>query len=560
MNVLFVLPTLLLAVFQGLPPLVPPLIPDSTAVVTGIVRRADTSRPVPDAQVTLMKGGESVTQAITHATVTDVNGRFTIKNVAGGDYRIIARAEGYFKPADDEANDTVIGTDIFVPEGQQVSGLIFELIPGATISGRVESHDGERVALASIEALQARYVSGRLTLQQVKVTSTDDLGEYRLFWLPPGDYYVRARYRTTSADRPERYAPVFFPGIADEAAAPLVTITAASEASAIDMRLSLTPLAGVTIAGQVTDPELAEREVTTVYVVPRDRTVTLGTDTADAFKNEASDREDGRFVLHGVPPGEYNLFPVVKDEDGHLRTVRIPVNVEDKAIEGLSAALSPTVAVRGRVTLDGKPWSSNVVLTSLDGLPGPLLGASTPAGTRTEARAMAKADAATGEFFFEAVNPGRYSVRLAAPIGDPPDAYVADVRQQDKSVFDSGILIGENVPDPLEVMLRTQGGLVTGTVFDSTFIRPVTRATLVLVPDDPRRRNLALYRTAVSLPDGSFNLAGVAPGAYKLFAWQKVTAGAWENAAFLRRYEDRSVPVVVDQNATKTVRIQAISQ
>src|SRR5688572_24085619 len=228
MSFLPLLATLLLTVTQGLPPL-GPLTLDNTAVVTGIVRRADTSRPIPDAQVALMKSTETPAQAMTRSAVTDANGRFTIKNVAGGDYRVIAQAEGHFKPADDTPSSTWVGKDISVFDGEQVSGVILEMIPGATISGRVENLDGERVTGAQVEALQANYVNGRMTLKEVKATSTDDLGEYRLFWLPPGDYYIRARFRTTTADRPERYAPVFFPRIQDEEIAPFVTVTSASE-------------------------------------------------------------------------------------------------------------------------------------------------------------------------------------------------------------------------------------------------------------------------------------------------------------------------------------------
>jgi 5-hydroxyisourate hydrolase-like protein (transthyretin family) len=559
MKLFSILSALLFFAAQGLPPLVGPLIPDNTGVVTGIVRRADTSRPISDAQVALMSKTETPVQAMTHAVVTDANGRFTIKNVAGGDYKVIAQAEGHFKPADDTPSAPWVTTDIYAFEGQQLSGIILEMIPGATISGRVESADGERVAEAPVEALQANYVNGRMTLKEVKATATDDLGEYRLFWLPPGDYYVRARYRLASADRPERYAPVFFPGISDQEVAPSVMVTPASESSAIDVRISKTPIGGVTISGRVTDAELADRVVTAVYVVPRDRSVTLVTDMSDAIQNEASDSADGQFVIREVPRGEYNLFPIVKDGEGNLRMARISVDVEDKNIEGLSGALAPTVELRGRVTLDGEASGGEVALTSLDGVPGILLGASNQGAARAEAEARVKVDPKTGEFVFPRVNPGQYSLRLASPL-ETPDAYVADLRQKDNSVFALGFPVGEAAPDPLELMIRSQGGTVSGTVFDSTLIRPFARATVALVPDDPHRRNFVLYRTAVTLPDGTFNLTGIAPGSYKLFAWQTITSGVWGNTAFIRRHEDRGVPVVVEENVAKSVRLQVIAR
>ena len=87
---------ILFAGIQGLPPLVGPLIPDSTGVVTGIVRRADTGQPIPEAQVVLASPAESVDQAMTRATLTDPNGKFTIKGVMPGQYVVITQSEGHF--------------------------------------------------------------------------------------------------------------------------------------------------------------------------------------------------------------------------------------------------------------------------------------------------------------------------------------------------------------------------------------------------------------------------------------------------------------------------------
>jgi hypothetical protein len=42
-----------------------------------------------------------------------------------------------------------------------------------------------------------------------------------------------------------------------------------------------------------------------------------------------------------------------------------------------------------------------------------------------------------------------------------------------------------------------------------------------------------------------FNMDGIAPGDYKLFAWEAVPNGAWMNAEFLARYEGRGVAVSV---------------
>jgi hypothetical protein len=54
-----------------------------------------------------------------------------------------------------------------------------------------------------------------------------------------------------------------------------------------------------------------------------------------------------------------------------------------------------------------------------------------------------------------------------------------------------------------------------------------------------------LYRGASSAADGSFSLRGIAPGSYKLFAWQESVGDAQENSEFIKDYEDLGVTVVV---------------
>jgi hypothetical protein len=335
----------------------------------------------------------------------------------------------------------------------------------------------------------------------------------------------------------------------DEEVAPGVVVAAGGEVSAIDFRVAILPVAGATISGRVTteDALLADKVVAAVYVVPRERTVTVPADASDAYPNDAVDKANGQFVIHGVPSGEYTLFPVVKDSEGHSHTARISVDVAEEKIENLVAALFPPVEVRGRITVDGNapPDGSpirRVFLTSTDGLPGSLLGGSGSAARVT-------ADPKTGEFVIPHVTAGSYIVGLASPL-EPASAYVADIRHAGKSVLDTGITVGEEQPEPLEVDVRTDGLSLLGTVFDPPLLNPVSRATVVLVPAvNSRRKNFALYRTTTSLRDGTFALHGIAPGEYKVFAWETVTAGAWENEDFLRRFEDRGTTVRLEANA-----------
>jgi hypothetical protein len=61
-------------------------------------------------------------------------------------------------------------------------------------------------------------------------------------------------------------------------------------------------------------------------------------------------------------------------------------------------------------------------------------------------------------------------------------------------------------------------------------------ATVVLVPQESRRQNSALYKTAITDDKGTFTIRGAAPGTYTILAWQSVISGAWQNPEFLDKY------------------------
>ena len=65
--------------------------------------------------------------------------------------------------------------------------------PGAILGGRVFDMAGGLVSNASVQVFSIAYQTGFALLQPAiagVAKTTDDRGEYRLFWIPPGDYYL----------------------------------------------------------------------------------------------------------------------------------------------------------------------------------------------------------------------------------------------------------------------------------------------------------------------------------------------------------------------------------
>jgi hypothetical protein len=160
-----------------------------------------------------------------------------------------------------------------------------------------------------------------------------------------------------------------------------------------------------------------------------------------------------------------------------------------------------------------------------------------------------------GNFSVPAVPEGRF--RVTAVAGLPADLYLADVRANAMSVFDSGFDVSTRLNSLIEVVLGSGAGTVDGIVRDGpTKVFP--NATVALIPEGKRRQNRALYFSAASDASGRFTIRGVPPGDYKLFAWESIPTFAYQNSAFIAKHEERGRAVHVGQGGTASAELQII--
>ncbi len=66
------------------------------------------------------------------------------------------------------------------------------------------------------------------------------------------------------------------------------------------------------------------------------------------------------------------------------------------------------------------------------------------------------------------------------------------------------------------------------------------------------------HRDSRSDEQGVFHFDGVAPGSYKLFAWDNIPSGAFLNADFLKQYEDLGRAIVVEGPISFAVPLKVI--
>jgi hypothetical protein len=141
--------------------------------------------------------------------------------------------------------------------------------------------------------------------------------------------------------------------------------------------------------------------------------------------------------------------------------------------------------------------------------------------------------------------PGNYQLTSIGSIQDLQyidDAYLEDLRQSGQSVYKDGIIKVGKSNVTVELVVNENGGRIHGSVeIPSSGSR--SRHSVILVPDTPRRENRALYKFVSTDEEGEFTFLGVAPGRYKIFAFDGVSADGRENPDLIRTYEQRGVPV-----------------
>ena len=94
------------------------------------------------------------------------------------------------------------GRSIELADKQSLDKADISMPRGSVISGRIVDEFGEPVADANVTAMRQQWLNGRRRLMPSgRNAQTNDLGQYRIYGLPPGDYYVSATLRNMDSWR-----------------------------------------------------------------------------------------------------------------------------------------------------------------------------------------------------------------------------------------------------------------------------------------------------------------------------------------------------------------------
>jgi hypothetical protein len=112
-------------------------------------------------------------------------------------------------------------------------------------------------------------------------------------------------------------------------------------------------------------------------------------------------------------------------------------------------------------------------------------------------------------------------------------------------------------PAPLEITISSHGARVQGAISAADGL-PAVGVWVVLVPEAKNREQYRLYKTQTTDQNGRFDLRGIAPGEYKLFSWEEVETGAWEDPEFLKPFEEKGEKISLHEGDQKTLSLVAV--
>jgi hypothetical protein len=437
---------------------------------------------------------------------------------------------------------------------------------GGILSGKAVNAAGRPVAGLSLSAVRWSYSNGQRLLRDAHAVSgtpnatTDDLGEFRIFWLPPGEYYLRIGKEPSG--RRQEYSPdLYFPGTPDVNLATRLVVKEGQETGGL--RVTVPERVGFRISGAVINT-IAGAVPYKIMVAPD--APPFDHEWIDAFlpdpdKNDA----ESPFEIVGVPPGSYVLDALFRvkesdsEESNHIARTKVTVGTED--LPGVLMTVQRSSDIRGKVSLSSEAQSFfrnqrggrfQMELQFAE--------YSTDMSRRT---LNADANEDEGRMTFSATHllQGRYRISWL-PL--PPDAYLADIKQDGQSVYDDNIFSIGGKTTELDILVGRNGGAIQGSVVlgPAAIVSPTI--AVVLAPEASRRRNLLLYKrqdigSAPADPSlYRFNFTGISPGNYKIFAFEFLERGSEFNADVLAPYESRGTLISVAAGVTRDLQIPLI--
>ena len=517
--------------------------------------------------------------------LTDAQGRYEFKDLPAGRFTVSVSKSGFVTMQYGQNRPFEPGRQIELADAQVMEKADVALPRGSAVSGRILDEFGDPVADASVSAMRMQYTGGKRRLvQSGRNSMTNDLGQFRLFGLPPGEYYVSATLRTmdtmimdmmggsniggpTGSNNSSGYAATYYPGTPSPADAQRLSLAVGQELASIDIQMQ--PVRLARISGNAVSSDGKPMSSAMVMLMPTMKEALM------MIPSTSQTDKNGNFNLSGVAPGEYSIqvqslaalmnaasqamsmisggdsgtaTPPAQPMEREFAVATVTVAGED--ISGLSITGTRGAKATGRLVFEGGAAPES--LKSLRLVAGPTDPDNIAAATASFGMAAVKEN---GTFEIDGLVGGR-----VFRFFDPPKGwFLKQITHENEDVTDKGYDFkpGEDVPG-FEIVLTTKSQTVSGTVTNDKN-EPVKEYTVVVFPEDREKWTVSAGRWRASArPDqqGQFKIASLPPGSYLAIAVEYVPEGEWADPEWIKRAVRKATPFTLGEGAIKTLDLK----
>src|SRR5262245_49134206 len=151
------------------------------------------------------------------SAVTDRNGRYELTELPAGKFTLSASKANYVGVSYGQTRPRGVGKTIELADGQAMANVNFTMQRTGVITGRILDEFGDPVVDVMVMAMRSQYVNGERRMMPAggRPSTTNDVGDYRIYNLQPGTYYISATLRSFmpgESDDRSGYSPTYFPG------------------------------------------------------------------------------------------------------------------------------------------------------------------------------------------------------------------------------------------------------------------------------------------------------------------------------------------------------------
>ncbi len=521
-----------------------------------------------------------------YSSTTDNDGGFVFEDVEPSRYALSAERNGFVRAVYGAKGQDSQSSQLNLTAGQRMTGVVLKMTPQAMIGGKITDEDGDPLANAQVQLFRLAWSQGRRQLQQINNAGTLPDGTFLMANLVAGKYYLGATnmqaMRMNGRERPgrkgqqEEYVTTYYPSALDWAQAAPIEVTAGIDVRGIEIRMRKTRV--FRVSGRALHSSGALTQGVQLMLIPLAGENSFSFGRAQAVVRD----QNGIFEFNNILPGAYVLQtmggPGGPRGPGGAPAVpmlgRMHVSVGGEDVNNVTINLGPGADLTGQFLLEDvgplnadarAKFSANSPASPANTSPG---NRATPQnnGMRLPVVQLFVAEGMNlgqtnnqskddGSFVMKNVQPDRYRVSAG---GLPEGCYAKQIRFGGQDITRAVLDLTSGAGGQIDILVSPKAAQVAGVVRNAKGEPAKDTALTLWQSADSQTGAQEFVRNFRTDENGSFKFTSLAPGEYRIAAWEQIDTGVLSNPDFRAAFESSAITLKLQENARENVEVKVI--